>query len=322
MEALKAMAQGMTPEIQAILDAGLRDHAAQAVAAARAAAAVEPGAIDNTALRHFMKLRPTEFSHREVQDPIDWMYEVELLMDLAELPNEATKIAAIPLILVGRAKIWWKSEEARNTIPKHFTGEGGFKEYFLAYHAAPDPARKIRDQLDELKQTKSVSHYTAQFRALISRAQMTDEEIRHRYVKHLKDEVRQHVSLGLTTGALNTFEKIAAYAESADTVIFESKKRGARPSSNEAHRNSSANRGNQRYQVQHYNNLRSVSSRSDNNGAAPMDLNALPHGERLSPELKIKLIREGKCFYCRTGTHLAIDCPLKKQHRSPNGRRQ
>jgi hypothetical protein len=317
MEALKAVAQSLTPEVQAILEAGLQDHTAQALAAAQTAT-VASDVVDHEALRQFRKLRPTVFSHREVQDPIDWMYEVEMLMDLAELPNEETKVAAIPLVLVGRALIWWKSEEAHGTIPEYFTGEGGFKEYFLAYHSSPDPARKVRDQLDELKQTKSVSHYTAQFRSLISRARMTDEEIRHRYVKHLKDEVRQHVSLGLTTGVLNTFEKIAAYAEAADTVIFENKRRGTKPSSNEAQRN----RGNQRYQVQHYSQQKYAPNPFDNNGAAPMDLSALPNGERLSPELKIKLIREGKCFYCRTGTHLAINCPLKKQHRSPNGRRQ
>ena len=55
---------------------------------------------------------------------------------------------------------------------------------------------------------------------------------------------------------------------------------------------------------------------------APMDVGALPHGERLSPELKIKLAREGKCFYCWIGNHLAINCPLKQQHRFPTVRRQ
>ena len=164
MEALNALAQGLDPEVQAILEAGLQDHAAQALAAAAAAQAVTGAAryedVDQNALRRFRKLHPPTFSNREKQDPIDWMYEVEMLMDLAELPNAATKIAAIPLVLVDRALIWWKSEEAHGPIPDYFDGEGGYKEYFLAYHSSPDPARKIRDQLDELKQTRSVSHYT------------------------------------------------------------------------------------------------------------------------------------------------------------------
>ena len=325
MEALNALAQGLDPEVQAILEAGLQDHTAQALAAAAQAAAVEFDEVDHNALRRFKKLHPPTFSHREMQDPIDWMYEVEMLMHLAELPNAATKIAAIPLILVGRALIWWKSEEAHGTIPNYFDGEAGYKEYFLAYHSSPDPARKIRDQLDELKQTRSVSQYTAQFRTLISRAKMTEEEIRHKYVKHLKPDVQNHVYLGLAAGGLDTFEKIAAYAEAADTVLFDNRRRFVRPPLSEAHRNSRANQGNrgdQRYQVQRHQQPRYAPSSSEYNGIAPMDLSAIPNGERLSPELKIKLIREGKCFYCRTGNHLAIDCPLKKQHRSPNGRRQ
>ena len=281
--------------------------------------------VDQNALRRFRKLHPPTFSHREKQDPIDWMYEVEMLMELAELPNAATKIAAIPLVLVDRALIWWKSEEAHGTIPTYFDGEGGYKEYFLAYHSSPDPARKIRDQLDELKQTGSVSHYTAQFRTLISRAKMTDEEIQHKYLKHLKTEVQNQVYLGLAAGGLDTFEKLAAYAETTDTVLFNNRRRFNRPPPSEAHRNSRTYqdiRNNPRYHVQRYNQPRYVANRSDANGVAPMDVGALPHGERLSPELKIKLTREGKCFYCRTGNHLAINCPLKQQHRSPNVRRQ
>ena len=333
MEALNALAPNLDPEIQAIIEAALQDHAAQALAAAavaeQAAVAIEVderNGIDHNALRRFRKLHPPTFSHREKQDPIDWMYEVEMLMDLAELPNAATKIAAIPLVLVDRALIWWKSEEVKGTIPDHFDGVGGYKAYFLAYHSSPDPARKIRDQLDELRQTGSVSHYTARFRTLISRAQMTDEEIKHKYVKHLKAEVQNQVSLGIAAGGLDSFEKIVAYAEATDTVLFENRRRFTRPPPSEAHSNSRTNqdsRTNQRYQlVQRYNQPRHIANRPDPNGVAPMDLSALPNGQQLSPELKIKLIRAGKCFYCRTGNHLAINCPLKKQHNSPNGRRQ
>lgn len=341
MDALNALAQGLAPEVQAILEAGLQAHAAQALAAAEAAHAAEVAhaaagqvpavvpqhdEVDQNALRCFRKLRPPTFSHRERQDPIDWMYEIELLMDLAELPNEATKVAAIPLVLEDRALIWWKSEETHGTIPEYFDGEGGYKEYFLAYHSSPDPARKIRDQLDELKQTRSVSHYTAQFRALISRAKMTDEEIRHRYVKHLKPQVQNQVHLGIAAGGLDSFEKLVSYAEATDTALFDSGRRFARPPPSEAHRNSrhyqDITRSNQRYQVQRYNPARHIPNRQDNNGVAPMDLSAMTTNGRLTPELKIKLIREGKCFFCRTGNHLAINCPLKKQQYSPNGRRQ
>lgn len=318
------MAPNLDPEIQAIIEAGLQDHAAQALAAAAAEQAVAEvdmdafNGIDQNALRRFRKLQPPTFSHREKQDPIDWMYEVEMLMDLAELPNAATKIAAIPLVLVDRALIWWKSEETNGTIPAHFDGEGGYKEYFLAYHSSPDPARKVRDQLDELKQTNSVSHYTAQFRTLISRAKMTNEEIQHKYLKGLKTEVQNQVYLGLAAGGLDTFEKIAAYAETTDTVLYNNRRRFTRPPPSDPHRNSRT------YQDNRANQRNNQHNRSDPNGATPMDLGALPNGP-LTPELKIQLIREGKCFYCRTGTHLAINCPLKKQHKqqnSPNGRRQ
>lgn len=320
MQALEAYALNVAPEVKAVIEAGLREHAAKSIAEAHAATALtaaEQSDVDHNALRRFRKLNPTLFYHRERQDPIDWMYDLEKLMDLAELPNEATKLAAMPLVLADRALIWWKGDEKSGTLPEYFTGEGGYKEYFLAHHSAPDPARKIRDQLDELKQTGSVSRYTAQFRSLMARAQMTDEEINHKYVKHLKEDVRKQVVLNMSAGLLPTFEKIADYAEKTDAILYENRRRNTRPPPSEAHRDSS-----QRYQTQRHNQPRYPPNNSDNNGAAPMDLSAMPPGEKLSPELKIKLIREGKCFYCRTGTHLAINCPLKQKHRSPNGPRQ
>ena len=58
MEALNALAQGLDPEVQAILEAGLQDHTAQALAAAAQAANVEFDEVDHNALRRFKKLHP------------------------------------------------------------------------------------------------------------------------------------------------------------------------------------------------------------------------------------------------------------------------
>jgi hypothetical protein len=59
-------------------------------------------------------------------------------------------------------------------------------------------------------------------------------------------------------------------------------------------------------------------------GPTPMELSAITHPpprrfEKLTPQLRAQLIREGKCLYCREPGHMAMDCPKKKMH--PNGHR-
>ena len=86
----------------------------------------------------------------------------------------------------------------------------------------------------------------------------------------------------------------------------------------------------------------------DSDGPTPMDLNAMPdrapnrgrhqqsggqrpqHNRaqspgqqrqftRLTPELRSKLMQEGKCLYCREPGHIAVNCP--KRSSQGNGRR-
>ena len=44
--------------------------------------------------------------------------------------------------------------------------------------------------------------------------------------------------------------------------------------------------------------------------------------EKLTPELKEELIKQGRCFYCRNPGHLAINCPTRPKQPAPNEKGQ
>ena len=52
-------------------------------------------------------------------------------------------------------------------------------------------------------------------------------------------------------------------------------------------------------------------------GVAPMELDTIGR-KALTDKDRDRLRKEGKCFYCREGKHLARDCPERKKRRGVN----
>lgn len=55
----------------------------------------------------------------------------------------------------------------------------------------------------------------------------------------------------------------------------------------------------------------------------PTELLQMMQGQKnvkgqLTEPLKARLLREGRCFYCREVGHLALSCPKKRQAREKN----
>src|SRR5947209_5538994 len=153
-------------------------------------------------------------------------------------------------------------------------------------------AKAARDKLAKLRQTGSVKAYTALFTSIILEiGQISEEEQFDRYVRGLKDRTRQEVELR----EVATLEEAMRIADRFDTILYHSTyKRSTSP-------------------ARHQGASRSVqSSKNDNLGPTPMDLDAIKK-VKLTDEERERLKKIRACFYCRQEGHMAIHCPQKKK---------
>jgi hypothetical protein len=182
-----------------------------------------------------------------------------------------------------------------------------------------------RDKLVNMRQTGNLREYIRDFRTLILDIPgMNEEEKLDRFVRGLKPHIRREVDIKEP----QSLDRAIKLSERFDAVNRSSNPSGSgSQSSNSYHRSRSVERS--RY------------SSRDSSGPEPMDLNAVPARKtsrainnvskqyrsqsdsgktntfkRLTPELRKKLMDEGKCLYCRETGHFLKECPKR-----PNGQR-
>ena len=241
---------------------------------------------------------PETFSGDSKSDPAKWLFSVDIYFEAANLdPAKYLRYAAT--LLRDGALIWWHSERNKGTAPTTYEG---FKTELIKAFECSNPVKNARDRIADLKQTGPVLKYTSAFRNLcLEIPDMNEAEMLDRYVRGLKDRVRQE----LTIREPSTFNAAAAMAERYDRATFAVRV------------NTNTNTNSDRV---------AVSSRPTYASAAtPMDLGAVqdaaaakPAYTKLTPELRAQLIKEGKCLYCRKHGHMALSCPNKPPRNSPN----
>lgn len=250
-------------------------------------------------------------------DPALWLTGVELSLNIAECIEDNTKIVAISAILAGNAIGWFNYMKDQRAIPGTYVA---FKALFIKTFQPVDPSQVARDKLYRLQQTSSVQKYNDEFRSLVLQItpKMDNEEQKARYWAGLKTPVWEMLK-SLNPAEVTSIELLQTAAERKDNLYWQLNSGRGRPKSYNG-----GYGGALRYPAippQQY--FQQAPSRDN---ATPMDIDAIqgvsPQGfSKLTPALRLQLQQEGKCFYCRTGNHKAIDCPLKKK-KTPNGERQ
>jgi len=262
------------------------------------------------------------------EDVTAWLYGLEVFFMLATIPA-ATRIPFAVALLKGAALSWWRSLHLAGNLPVTWdeVNGDGFKKRITETFQSVNPVRAARDQLARMRQTGSVSGYAAAFRnTALEIPGITDDEKKDRFIRGLKQRTQEEV----TIRDPSTFEEAVRIAERYDAATF-SLQRQTFGSTHSNGQRSGAQRygGNQR--------------NTGNSGPTPMELGAMQQAQparsyaevagnkqriqRLqdSPALRMQLIKEGKCFYCREHGHMALSCPKKKTaaaDRAPNGQRQ
>jgi hypothetical protein len=190
-------------------------------------------------------------------------------------------VAFASTFLKAHAAVWWQTicEQLKaQPADTHWTL---FKEGLQAQFEPINAAKTARNRLDQLRQKTSVLLYNTEFRQLMLQLPHMHETDRiHAYLKGRKPQVAQQVAMHQP----DTLLEAQNLADTSDTIQFQLRPRP------------------QYQEKQNY--------RTDPNGPAPMDLDAIG---KLTDTERERLRKMGGCFRCRKPGHLARDCPTSNR---------
>jgi hypothetical protein len=240
-----------------------------------------------------LPVNPDTFNGDIKSDASAWLFEFDTYLAVAQL-DPAMYVGIAAVLLRGAAATWWRSVVTKGTAP---TTYADFKIELVKMFEVINPVKNARDRLVRLRQIGAVRTYTSAFRNVcLEIPDMNDSEMLDRYIRGLKDRVQQEVNVRNPS----TLDEAARIAERYDSATYAVRSTGYNaPSSNRPTYAAAA--------------------------ATPKDLGAVQHVDNskpsyteLTPELRIQLIKEGKCLYCRKHGHMALSCPNKPKYSSPN----
>lgn len=311
--------------IQQAIETALAQAALAQAAAGGAGAALPPQPQDDLVRQResILKLakQAPRFHGKLSEDAIDFVRSLELKWFPAfSITDNAVRAEALAYLLTGRAETWYLGLKERNLVPEVYLvagQESGLKFTFLQQFNPPDVTGKYRREFEALEQTGAVAVYTDRFRELCLRLSYNLDDWRLRFVDKLKPAVKWVVRMALITSPPMNFEQLALLAKQIDEDQFLLARE--RRHSNASSWSPPPHPPPPQTPAQHAGHAPGA--------ATPMDLGSIASQDtssRLTPELRIQLISERKCFYCRQSGHIAVNCPNKKTKPGavPNGHGQ
>ena len=290
------------------------------VAARLASSAPHPSSSSVTLLPSGCKAQPpTTFSGKRDADLIEnWLFSCEQYFVITGLQDASRQVQYAGTLLRGPALVWLRTMCSAQEMVQLISTWVGFCRELKANFCPSNLVKLARDRVAYMRQTSaSVRDYIREFRAVcLDIPLMAADEKLDRFVRGLKQPMRRDVELKEHT----TFDEAVKLSERLDS---------AQRSASSGGSSSYQGRQSRRYDAA--------------DGPTPMDLNDVPHRStprpsgqhqrpgnrpqspgrpqftRLTPDLRAKLMAEGKCLYCREPGHFVDNCP--KRSGSGNGRR-
>lgn len=273
--------------------------------------------------------KPTRFGGRS-KDTLPWLSTLKAYLHVNNVRDVDAVIYAAAL-LEGDAKTWFMACQAQHggALNGGFTDIAAFEAALRRQFEEQFPADKARDQLAVLKQRTSVADYANRFNALLIHLPNRDEgDNIHTFIRGLKPAIAMQVSSQMprtlaeavdiaikTDGAALNVYRMQRGTHRSSGAATSAGTSGATPMDlNAIDDDSSSSQGNE-------------SEEGASSSAAPspaVDLVAIATAaaaaairqaqqQKLKPEQREKLQREGRCFLCEKKGHLAKDCPTKKK---------
>ncbi|KAG7669117.1 hypothetical protein KSW81_007282 [Nannochloris sp. 'desiccata'] len=236
--------------------------------------------IDAKRLRQFLKLNPKKFSAEDKTDPEDWVYQIEVLLQAAQITEEASKLKVIPHVLEKAALVWWRFR-AEDAGAKAVTNFREFKEELISQYRQQDPARIARGKLKQLRQTGAASTYADQFSKLNLRAKVPDGEKQYWFMEGLKQDLRTKVEVKHTMKEFENYEHLVRYTIAEDNAMFlAGRSNGKRKNGNKWYGGQASSSGNGNGHASH------------SNDSAPMEVDTYEHIPKMTPAIKKWLSEE------------------------------
>ncbi len=152
-------------------------------------------------------------------DPNVWLWLVMMELQFAMKPDmsDHDKLNLAVLYLRGDALVWWHKCQLLSTPDARLDTWDKFSEAIKKQFGGINPADKAREGLAHLKQTGTVAKYISQFDSYclqIPQQDMTDPEVKQRFMDGLKPEIAYRVRLQFPKSC----REAMALAEQVDLV--------------------------------------------------------------------------------------------------------
>lgn len=143
----------------------------------------------------FKPPKPASFSGHQPKLLIPWTLSMEQYLNATQVQlSTPTAAAAAAMFLTDHAVSWYHAQYSKGII---FPDYLSLKNALIATFLPGDREQAARDELSRLRQTNSVTNYSAAFNAVICQIPTMSEEDRvYRYIAGLKPEVKRYVRLG------------------------------------------------------------------------------------------------------------------------------
>lgn len=230
--------------------------------------------------------KPSNFSGERGEAIDTWIFEMERHFRLTRM-HEEDKVEFATTYLKKSASSWGMVEYNRAEESGNELNWEQFKMKIRKRYRPKNAEESARDRLGKLRQTGSVAAYSHAFRTIMQELpDMHEGDAMHYFKKGLKEAVGIQVGLQRPTN----LEEAEEMADTVDSILFE-------------HRNYYKPNSNQ----QTYRNFHRTPG-----GSVPMEIDSIRRSA-LNEKDRDRLRKEGRCFYCREGKHLARDCPERKK---------
>lgn len=227
--------------------------------------------------------------------------------------DDTEKVIHAASFLKGKALAWFEPhlmdfmtkswEQLKPETQEIFIGYHGFEKALLSLFQDTDEKRQAERDLSSLRQTKSASHYAAEFRRLSARLDITNESKTFMFYQGLKEEVKDELVKIITPP-----EEFLEYVELAiriDTRLYERRKEkgeNRRPQANSARKYIP-----QGPKTTQFNNGKNNQQRNQSTAygyhSGPMDLSAT---QKERPQRRYT--KNDKCYNCDKIGHHAYEC--------------
>jgi hypothetical protein len=280
---------------------------------------------------------PANYSGKNNSESLEaWLFSIESYFRMTGVSLDSQKIDLAGSLLRGPASVWHRNV-CSDLLPDEFRVHdwSEFKQELRDNFVTTNPARLAREKFYSIRQSGDLREYVREFRLLmIELPELPEADKVFKFVSGLKQPMRKELVEKDPQTLLDAFklaERVDVSSRSysgggySGAFGFRNERPrqsfGRSPQPYRGHRGDSRRDDPMHLDAVGFRGRASTPARGRTPSRASADASGTRH-EKLTPELREKLMREQRCLYCREQGHFIKDCPkIPKGSRQGNGSR-